>query len=258
MLIYAVIVIVLNHKFHLIQGNIELGQFHLIFSFCLAIIISFRIKTAYERWWEGRELWGTLVNNSRNLALRLNKYIGLQNDQDLKNYISTFPLLLKYHLRRDKNRCRKIIANLGISYNEENYPLLLIQKITNKVIHYRSTNQISFEYYLTLDTHISALTDILGGCEKILNTPPPQGFRIFARFALSCYILIFPFGWIQAFELFIIPILIIIIYVLLGLEIIAEEIETPFGNDYNDLDLDSYARNIENNINQIAKNADSR
>jgi len=251
-LLYAAAIVGLNHKFNFIPGDNMLGQFHLLFSFCLTIIIGFRINVAYARWWEGRGHWGALVNNCRNLAIKLNNYIGFENDQDLKNYIVKFPSLLKYHLRRDLDNCTKVIDMLGISHDKEDLPNLLIQKIVNKVGYYRSTNQISLEQFLALDQHVLALTDILGGCEKILNTSPPQGFSIFTRFALLFYILIFPFGWINSFELFIIPILIVIIYILLGLEVIAEEMEAPFGTDYNDLPLDDYAENIEKNINKIA------
>lgn len=252
-IIYATIIGVLNYKFNFMSENNELGQFHLLFSFCLSIIIGFRINVAYARWWEARGLWGALVNNSRHLAMKFNNYIGFENDQDMKNYIAKFPLLLKYHLRRDINSCGQVIENLGISYTEEHLPNLLIQNIVNKVGHYRLKREISFEQFLALDSHIIVLSDVLGGCEKILNTLPPPGFSIFTRFGLLFYMLIFPFGWVYSFQFFIIPILIVFIYILLGLEIIAEEMETPFGTEYNDLDLDGFAKNIETNINQIAK-----
>jgi len=252
-LIYATIIGVLNYKFNFMSENNELGQFHLLFSFCLSIIIGFRIKIAYSRWWEARGLWGTLVNNSRHLAMKFNNYIGFENDQDMKNYIAKFPLLLKYHLHRDINSCSQVIKNLEISHTNEHLPNLLIQNIVNQIGHYRLNSQISFEQFLALDSHIIALSDVVGGCEKILNTVPPPGFSIFTRFGLLFYMLIFPFGWVSSFQFFIIPILIVFIYILLGLEIIAEEMETPFGTEYNDLDLDNFAKNIETNINQIAK-----
>ena len=93
-----------------------------------------------------------------------------------------------------------------------------------------------------MDVHVLAMTDIIGGCEKILYTPIPKGFSIFTRFALLFYMLIFPFGWVDSFGLLITPIIMVIIYVLLGLEVIAEEMEEPFGIDYNDLPLDAADR----------------
>lgn len=253
MIFYATSVALLNYKFNLIPEQNELGQFHLLFSFCLTIIIGFRINVAYSRWWEARGLWGNLVNNSRHLAIKLNRYIGLENDPDLKSYIAEFPLLLKYHLQHDISSAKSLIEQLGIKDEEENLPNLLIQKILNKIDYYRASNQISFEQFLTLDSHVFALSDTLGGCEKILNTLPPPGFAAFTKFALLFYIIIFPFGWVHSFELFITPIIVVIIYVLLGLEIIAEEIELPFGSDFNCLPLDDFVNNIRKNVKQIAK-----
>jgi putative membrane protein len=150
-LIYATIIEFLNYKFNFVSENNELGQFHLLFSFCLSIVISFRINIAYARWWEARGIWGTLVNNSRHLAMKFNNYIGFENDQDMKNYIAKFPLLLKYHLYRDINSCSQVIKNLGISHTDEHLPNLLIQNIVNKIGYYRLNSQISFEQFLALD-----------------------------------------------------------------------------------------------------------
>ncbi len=219
----------------------------------MAIIISFRINIAYARWWEARGQWGFLINNCRNFGIKFNNYIGFINDADMKNYISKFPILLTYHLRGDTNNCKQVINSLGIKYNDEHLPNLLIHCISNKINNYRLQGVISFEQFILLDPHIVSLVDILGSCEKILNTTPPQGFSVFTRFALLFYILIFPFGWINSFEYFIIPIIIVIIYILLGLEVLAEEMELPFETSYNNLPLESYSKTIEINIIQIAK-----
>lgn len=253
MICYAAVIGFLDYKIG-IHGNPDLGQFHLLFSFCLTIIIGFRINVSYSRWWEARGHWGTLVNNCRNLAIKFNSYVGFENNADFKNYIAKFPLLLKYHLQHNPDTCSQIMDKLGIIHNEEHLPNLLIQKIVNKISYCRTSNQINLEQFLALDQHISELTDVLGGCEKILNTLPPSGFRIFTRFALLFYILIFPFGWFDNFGFFIIPIIIVIIYILLGLEVIAEEMEEPFSDNYDDsLPLEIFSKNIENNINEIAK-----
>lgn len=71
--LYAISIVVLDKKFDVIPKTSGLGQFHLLFSFCLTIVISFRINVAYNRWWEARSLWGLLMNNTRSLAMKLNK-----------------------------------------------------------------------------------------------------------------------------------------------------------------------------------------
>ena len=252
MLVYSTVVGILDNAFDIVPANTSLGQFHLLFSFCLSIIIAFRINVAHIRWWEGRGYWGSLVNNCRNLAMKFNGYIGLNNDHDFKEYVAKLPLLLKHHLRDESEKCNKVMDELGITHNGVHLPNLLIQTIINKIAHYRAINKISFEQFLAMDIHVLAMTDIIGGCEKILYTPVPKGFSIFTRFALLFYMLIFPFGWVDSFGLFITPIIMVIIYVLLGLEVIAEEMEEPFGVDYNDLPIDAIADRIDKHVNQIA------
>jgi ion channel-forming bestrophin family protein len=252
MLVYSTLVGILDKALDIVPDNTALGQFHLLFSFCLSIIIAFRINVAHIRWWEGRGQWGSLVNNCRNLAMKFNSYIGLNHDHEFKEYVAKLPLLLKYHLRNEPEKCNKLIDELGINRNEVHLPNLLVQTIINKISYYRATNKISFEQFLAMDAHVLAMTDIIGSCEKILNTPLPKGFSIFTRFALLFYMLIFPFGWVDSFGLLITPIIMVIIYVLLGLEVIAEEMEEPFGVDYNDLPLDAIAESINIHVNQIA------
>lgn len=251
MLVYSVVIGFLDYRHNIIKDNTELGQFHLLFSFCLSIIISFRINSAYNRWWEARTLWGSLVNNMRNLVIKLNAYIGLTNDEELISFLKNFPIALKYHLRRDVSANSKILADLHLN-EESQFPVtLLMTKIINKVNYYRKEDKINFEQFMVLDNHLSAMTDIIGGCERILNTPPPAGFSLFTRFALLFYILIFPFGWINSFGILITPIIMVLIYVLLGLEILAEEIEEPFGCDANDLPIDTIAERLVLQIDEI-------
>src|SRR5688572_8898323 len=79
-----------------------LTVFHQIAGFIVSLVLVFRINTAYDRWWEGRKLWGSLVNNCRNLALRLNAIVpagDLVAREILQQLIISFPLAVKEHLR---------------------------------------------------------------------------------------------------------------------------------------------------------------
>jgi putative membrane protein len=57
--------------------------FHQIIGFVLSMLLVFRINTAYERWWEGRKLWGSLVNNSRSLMSKIQSLLGAKHAGDL-------------------------------------------------------------------------------------------------------------------------------------------------------------------------------
>lgn len=237
----------------------NLGQFHLIFSFIISILVGFRTNSSYQRWWEGRGFWGSLVNNERNLAFKFNNYIGLKNDKLFLECLVNFPLLLKHHQRRQQDKCIEIITGLGLEFHtDDNIPNIVANHMYSQINKYRVEGKITFEQFLSLETHMVSLIDIHGGCEKIINTPIPLPFKLFVQKALQFYMIIFPFGWVEEFGILIIPILIVLVYILKGLEILAEDMEDPFGEndgvlESNNLPLDTIAGNIAKNVYRIAE-----
>lgn len=236
----------------------NLGQFHLIFSFVLSILVVFRVNSSYSRWWEGRTLWGSLVNNSRNLALKFNNYIGLKNDPLFNQCLQNFPNLFKHHLRCHRQTCESILNELGLKFKPiDHLPTVVINYMYQRINFYRNNNQISLEQYLVIDAHLANLIDVVGGCEKISNTPIPVPFKIFVSRALHFYMIVFPFGWAETFGVLIIPIIIVFVYILSGLEILAEDMEDPFEENqtghYNNLPLDTISINIKNNVIAISE-----
>ncbi len=241
--IYCLSIIYLNQTWKLVSNIIDRGldQFHVIFSFVLAFFISFRVNTSYNRWWEARILWGSLVNNSRNLAMKVDVFVGLETCPDLENIIANYPTILKFHLRRDRESIEKLFISYGYSLNKDDNPLVVLNhKLFSIVNQLRRQDKITLEQFLVIDKHVSAFMDITGACERILNTRPPSAFA-----------LAFPFGWVDSFGLISIPMLLVIVYILFGLEVLAEEMEDPFGHDDHDLPLNTMAINISKNIHSI-------
>src|SRR4051794_17154203 len=80
---------------------------HSLLGFALSLLVVFRTNTAYDRWWEGRKLWGALVNNSRNLALKLNSVLEPGDETNrvyFRQVIVRFALELMSHLQSDETR----------------------------------------------------------------------------------------------------------------------------------------------------------
>lgn len=232
----------------------NLGQFHLIFSFILTIIISFRVNTSYARWWEGRVLWGSIVNNCRNLGLKFDAFVGLNQHPDFYLLLQRLPVVIKSHLRKEDSGIQTELLSLCIHEFEGKHPVLLITKRMYRILNeLRQEGKLHLEQYLALDVHLANLMDMVGGCERIANTHVPPAFAFFVKQALLFYALMFPFGWIDTFGFFIIPMMVMIVYILLGLEILSEELEDPFGKDDNDLPLNAIAKNIVRNVEQIAE-----
>lgn len=232
----------------------NLGQFHLIFSFILTIIISFRVNTSYARWWEGRTLWGSIVNNCRNLGLKFDTFVGLYEYPDFYELLSALPTVIKAHLRKENAEIHTILLSLCIHEFEGKHPVLLVTKKMYGILNQlREEKKIQLEQYLAMDVHLANLMDMTGGCERIANTHVPPAFAFFVKQALLFYAIVFPFGWVDTFGFLIIPMMVMIVYILLGLEILSEELEEPFGKDDNDLPLNTIAKNIVRNVDQIAE-----
>lgn len=232
----------------------NLGQFHLIFSFILTIIISFRVNTSYARWWEGRILWGSIVNNCRNLGLKFDTYVGLHEYPDFYELLRALPLVIKAHLRKENAEIHTVLLSLCIHDFEGKHPVLLVTKNMYGILNQlREEKKIQLEQYLAMDVHLANLMDMTGGCERIANTHVPPAFAFFVKQALLFYAIVFPFGWVDTFGFLIIPMMVMIVYILLGLEILSEELEEPFGKDDNDLPLNTIAKNIVRNVDQIAE-----
>lgn len=259
LVVYSIIAVsaqALFDKFFDRMAISNLGQFHLIFSFVISILIAFRVNSSYARWWEGRGQWGSLVNNSRNLALKFNNFIGLNREPLFAECLKKFPLLLQYNLRKQSDNSKNLLKNLGISFNPDDHlPSVVVNYMYSRINYYRVSGQIALEQYLAMDIHLANMIDVVGGCEKIVNTPIPAPFKIFVNQALYFYMVVFPFGWAETFGLLIIPIVIVFIYVLQGMEILAEDMEDPFEKNYcghnNNLPLEAIANAIERNVESI-------
>ena len=253
--VYAIVIVYIDaysNRFEKLE-MMNLGQFHLIFSFILGIIISFRVNTTYARWWEGRVLWGNIVNNCRNLGMKFDNFAGLQNYPHFFDCLRILPTVIKLHLRKDRKGITQELNSIGIIYEVEHPVVYLTNRMYGVINELRNQDKIRFEQYMAMDVHLVNLIDMTGGCERIANTPVPAAFAFFVKQALLFYSLIFPFGWVDKFGYFIIPMILMMVYVLLGLEILSEELENPFGTDDNDLPLDSLTTTIANNVTSIAE-----
>lgn len=218
---------------------------HSLLGFVISLLLVFRTNTAYERWWEGRKLWGGLVNISRNLALKINALLKTDDVDTRKQFeqlIMLFPDVLKDHLRN------KINAKAPSHVHQPNYVIHQLMQATHGLL---ESGKISGEQLLTLNAEITEFANICGGCERIRKTPIPYSYSLFLKKFIFVYVMTFPFGFIKELGYMIIPAVTFLFYVLVSLEIIAEEIEDPFGEDANDLPTDEIAETIRGNTEEI-------
>lgn len=252
--IYAGIIVYLNiHFFHLNTKNPTV--MHSILGFVLSMLLVFRTNSAYDRWWEGRRIWGSIVNNARNLSLKLSVLVPEEKDRgELKNLIVNYVFAAKNHLRGQYKQDEFISTEnvkLADFADASHKPNIIAKALYAKVYSLHQDKTISPEHLWILNSELGSFTDNVGGCERIKNTPIPYSYNIFLKKMIFLYIISLPIFFASEFAYTTVPITIIVLYVFASIELIAEEIEDPFGEDDNDLPLDDICERIKNNLNDI-------
>lgn len=235
----------------------DIGVMHSMLSFVLSLLLVFRTNTGYERWWEGRKMWGSLLNNSRNLALKLNGILPASYNVERAYFtvmIANYAIALKNHLRTaflpDELHSHEWFDKKLLK-QERHLPNHIAKEIFNKIHELNREGIVSSEQLIYLNPEMLALTDICGACERIKNTPIPYSYSLFIKKFIFFFIMTLPFTLVFTEGYYAVPTVAFIFYVITSLELLAEEIEDPFGKDANDLPTDSISKNIHKSVTEI-------
>ena len=229
---------------------------HTLLGFTISMLLVFITNTAYDKWWEGRKLWGSLVNNSRNISIKLVAMLpasATENRIFFRKVIPAFAFSLYHHLMAEQTRVELFdtvdapasLKNIDNKKHVPNQVAALLFSQTNQLY---KQSIISGEQFIILNAELQSFTDISGACERIKNTPIPFSYCIFLKKFIFFYVLALPFGLAFTLGFYTIPVVAFIMYVLASLELIAEEIEDPFGGDANDVPIEKIAKNIHKNV----------
>jgi ion channel-forming bestrophin family protein len=232
------------------------GAVHSILGLALGMLLVFRTNTAYDRWWEGRRLWGALTNNARNLAIKANAFLVNEKDRQFFNHsIVAYSYALKSHLRGENilNTLKDIFSEQEIIRfkNAKHIPNEIIKEMYELLGQRIREQKISDIQMLAIDVHLREFTDVMGGCDRIRNTPMPKAYSVHLQQFLNLYIYTLPLTLIHELGYFTALVIVMVSYALAGLKLIGEEIEDPFGRDTNDLPLDNICKTIRDNVNDI-------
>ena len=225
---------------------------HSMLGFVISLLLVFRTNTAYDRWWEGRKHWGSLVNNSRNLALKL--AIILEDEKDkqfFRQTISLYAAVLSKHLIKEETS-KQLFEEYDLEINHEKHqPNQVAKLLFERVNNLYKEKKISGDQLIIINAEVQSFTDICGACERIKNTPIPYSYFAFIKKFIFFYVMTLPFGYSINLGYFVAPVVVFIFYVLASLELIAEEIEDPFGTDANDLPIEKIAANIKIHVREL-------
>jgi putative membrane protein len=232
----------------------NLGVVYSLIGFVLSLLLVFRTNTAYDRWWEGRKKWGEMVNNSRNLAIKISSMLTDESDREFfARMIPNYAFAMKEHLRDGVILSELELENADLEAikNLDHKPSYIALKMYKKLHEIKTEGKISDIEFLSLDENLRAFSDIIGACERIKKTPIPYSYALFLKKFIFVYVTTLPLAFVTSLGYWTCAIAIFVFYVLVSIEVLAEEIEDPFGTDANDLNTDALSATIRGNVKEI-------
>lgn len=233
----------------------------LIPNIVLGLLLVFRTNTAYERFWEGRKLWGVIVNTTRNLSRHIWIVIPVKQPEDREGKVAALKLLVafaiatKQHLRQEALDAEVATLIAPAKFRKlqtmPHPPLEIAFWIGDYLQDQYSHQQFDSYQLMAMQTLLNGLVDSLGGCERILKTPMPMAYSIHLKQLLLLYCLSLPFQTVGQLGWWTGAVVALISFTLFGIEEIGIEIENPFGHDANDLPLNTICATLFRNIEDL-------
>ncbi len=228
---------------------------HTLIGVALGLLIVFRNNCSYDRYWEGRKLWGGIVNASRNLLRGAAAYIG--DVKELANLVAAYSLALKHHLRNNKDitEIEKIVSPevFAQATAAANPPSIIAYHMSAWIKARADEKKIDSHTAYGLETQVRTLLDCQGGCERILRTPIPFAYAVHIKQLLMLYLITLPFILVMEMNWVAVPTVAAIAFGLLGIEEAGVEIEDPFGDDPNDLPVEAMCATIARDTSALAE-----
>jgi putative membrane protein len=239
------------------SGLKNISLLHSLLGFVISLLLAFRSNTAYDRWWEGRKLWGSLVNNSRNLALKMDALLPEEDAESRRFFramIPNYAFAMKNHLQ-ERFIPEEFVPTDSVEFRHldtaRHLPNQVASLLLRKAYTLQKQGVLTGEQLLSVNAELQSFTDICGACERIRNTPIPFSYSVFLKKFIFFYVMTLPLALVTAMGYYVIPAVAFVFYVLASMELIAEEIENPFGTDANDLPTERISGNIRRHVGEI-------
>lgn len=260
--LYAVVVALLYQNYHMTRISIPISV-PTILGTVISLLLGFRSNQAYDRWWEARHVWGAIVNDSRTLARQMTSFLPSNGASEAATAFG------RRFIRRQIGWCYSLGRHLrGQDAGEdlENYldpeeyndtvrkdhiPAALNDRMGQDLQRALEEGWINRFQQVELDRTVTRLTDAMGKCERIKNTVFPATYSLYIHMALMLFIVLLPFGVIEYFGVFEVPLVVAISACFLLIEKMAIHLQDPFENKPTDTPMTAIARNIEKNLAEL-------
>lgn len=225
---------------------------HGIVSTAMGLLLVFRTNASYDRWWEGRKLWGSIVNTCRNMARSAVVHLGETPErlETVLRLVRAFPPAATHLLRNKQWNAPELFGpeDSARPLAKTHPPLAICTALSEQFKQAHRTRQVSDIVFTSLDADCHLLVDCIGACERIHKTPLPFAYVVHLRRALVIYCSTLPLALLGTFGWWNLLVVYLVSYILFGIEEIGVEIEDPFGDDENDLPLEQISEGIDRNV----------
>ncbi len=234
------------------------SEFGLVNGIVLGVLVGIRTRAAFDRWFDGQKLWTEVSVHSRNLALKVAHLIRCDaaDRHRAATLIEGFAVALMNRLRGD-NPLAAVPGFETDAATPKHVPAFLVGQLHSLGARWFSEGKLDLPGLWAWEANVRALMDAAGHCERVAQTPVPASFHALLRHGLMLSLVLAPWHLIHALGLWALPVQAIIIYFLFGIELTAEEIENPFGNDADDLPLQTYCDTVGRDVAEILASADT-
>lgn len=228
-----------------------------VFGGALGIFVSFRTNSAYDRWWEGRKLWGRLINASRHLSSQALAYVGPKDrglaEALVRRHIA-YVHVLRCLLREQDPFQDEDVQDFLTTEEREALPgqsnpthALLHEQLTS-VAQLSEQNRLNPIQLDSMDRTVLVLLDVQGGCERIKKTPMPRAYGFMADRLIKLFAVLLPFAIVHHLGWLTVPVSVLVCLAFLLISEAGRVIEDPFTMFWNGLPLYSMSKTIERNL----------
>ena len=260
--IYTTLIAVVYNYYDLTALSIPLNV-PMIAGTVISLLLAFRSNQAYDRWWEARNIWGAIVNDSRTLARQVlsftgREYAGDEVSQFAEKFVRRqmgWCYSLSHQLRKEDGTMGidKFISRREVNQisRYDNIPVALLEQHARDLGYALEQGWVNQYQHVEIDRTVSRLCDAMGKCERIKNTIFPATYSLYIHFAMNLFIILLPFGLLESCGLFVIPIVVAIAASFMLIEKMAIHLQDPFENKPTDTPMTAISINIEKDLRQM-------
>jgi ion channel-forming bestrophin family protein len=255
MVAVSIAAVLISHRHPALLSDLPAMPFTLV-GLSLSIFMSFRNTSCYDRWWEGRKLWGQLIIATRSFARQVSS-IEQAERAPLFEGLSAFAAGLAARLRgEDEVAALARHMPQGGWRSAPNPTDAVLADVGRRCRELTKSGRIDAIHYSVLEVQLTELSHVQGGCERIKNTPLPFSYSLLLHRTAYAFCLLLPFALAPSLQWWTPLPTFLVSYAFFGLDALGDELSDPFGTDQNDLPLDSMVRIVERELLHAAGHVD--